>query len=195
MAFIGMRHVVAATLSSHTDGADPTYGTGMVVGMAIQGNVTINRNNNPLYADDTIAEDDNSITSMEVEVGVDDLTEAAEAYLLGTKAVEGTGTNPPVTYIDRDESAPAVGFGYIRVRRKNGVTTYQGVWYYKAVFGMGSENSQTKGESIEWQTPTLTARCAGVSVDDSGAKSFRKRQSFATEAAAMKWLDDLAGIS
>ena len=85
MAFIGMRHVVAAPVSAHTPGAEPTYGTGFDVGMAITGNLTINRNNNPLYADDVIAEDDNGITGMELELGVDDLTDEIEANMARLK--------------------------------------------------------------------------------------------------------------
>ena len=72
MAFIGMRHVVIAKVSAHTPGTEPTYGNGMVAGKAITGNLTINRNNNPLHADDAIAEDDRGITSMELELGLDE---------------------------------------------------------------------------------------------------------------------------
>jgi hypothetical protein len=71
MAFIGMRHVVVAKVATHSAGSEPTYSAGMVAGKAITGNLTINRNNNPLYADDVIAEDDNGITSMELELGLE----------------------------------------------------------------------------------------------------------------------------
>ena len=71
MAFIGMRHPVVATLSAHTAGSEPTYAAGKVVGHAIAGNLTITRNSNPLYGDDTIVEDDNSITAMSLELGVE----------------------------------------------------------------------------------------------------------------------------
>ena len=55
MAFVGMRYVVAAPVDTETPGTGITYGNGFVVGKAIQANLTITRNNNPLYADDTIA--------------------------------------------------------------------------------------------------------------------------------------------
>lgn len=196
MAFIGMRHPVVATLSTHTAGADPTYAAGMVVGHAIQGNLTITRNNNPLYGDDTIVEDDNSITAMSLELGVDDLSETVRAYMLGlVKKTTGTGTAAVDTYYDTDAAAPYVGLGYIRVRRLDGATKYQGVWYYKAIFSEESESSATKGESIEWQTPTVTGRCMGLSVDGTGALTFRKFQYFDTETAAIAWLNGLAGIT
>lgn len=196
MAFIGMRHPVVATLSAHTAGAEPTYGSGMVVGHAIQGNLTITRNSNPLYGDDTIVEDDNSITAMSLELGLDDLTATVRAYMLGlVKKTTGTGTSAVDTYYDTDASAPYVGLGYIRVRQLDGEKTYEGVWYYKAMFSEESENSATKGESIEWQTPTITGRCMGLSIDSTGALTFRKKQYFDTEGDAITWLNGLAGIS
>ena len=194
MAFIGMRHVVAAPLSSHTPGAEPTYGTGFDVGKAITGNLTINRNTNPLYADDAIAEDDNGVTGMELEMGLDDIMEDVQDSLGILKKVAGQSTGDDTFY---DTSAPAkdVGVGYERVRRKNGVTTYQGIWIYKTKFSKNNENSKTKGETIEWQTPTINGRLVGLDVDGSGIITFRKIKNFATEAAANTWLDGLAGIT
>ena len=195
MAFIGMRHVVMAKVASHTAGAEPTYSAGMVAGKAITGNLTINRNNNPLYADDVIAEDDNGITSMDLELGLDDLLEDVQAYMGLLKEVStGTGTAAVTTYYENSAAADEVGVGYIRVRRKNGATTFQGIWIYKALFSKNSENSQTKGETIEWQTPTVNGRCMGLSVDSTGEATFRKIRNFTSEDDAVEWLDGLAQI-
>ena len=142
MAFIGMRHVVIARVASHTPGAEPTYSAGMVAGKAITGNLTINRNNNPLYADDVIAEDDNGITSMELELGLDDLLEDVQEYMgLLEKKTTGTGSDAVDTYYDTDDSASDVGVGYIRVRRKNGVTKFQALWIFSALFAHASASS------------------------------------------------------
>jgi hypothetical protein len=195
MAFIGMRHVVIARVASHTPGSEPTYSAGMVAGKAITGNLTINRNNNPLYADDVIAEDDNGITSMELELGLDDLLEEVQEYMgLLEKKTTGTGSDAVDTYYDTDDSASDVGVGYIRVRRKNGVTKFQALWIFSALFSIESENSQTKGETIEWNTPTANGRCKGLDVDSSGKRKFRKRRLFDTESDAVAFLDELAQI-
>lgn len=195
MAFIGMRHVVMAKVASHTPGSEPTYSAGKVAGKAITGNLTINRNSNPLYADDVIAEDDNGITNMELELGLDDLMEDVQAYMgLLKEVTSGAGTTAVTTYFETSASADNLGVGYIRVRRKNGVTTYQAVWIYSSLFSKNAENSQTKGESIEWQTPTVNGRCMGLDVDGSGEAAFRKIQNFSTEDDAMEWLDTLAEI-
>ena len=194
MAYIGLRYPAVAKVFGHTDGSGVSYSAGMMMGRAIEANLTINRNNNPLYADDRIAEDDTGITGMEITLNLDDIDETVQAYMLGVTETQDQGETEP-SYTDTDESAPEVGFGYIRVRRKNGVTTFQVVWYYKATFALTDETAQTKGESIEWQTPSITGRIMGVSIDSSGALTYRLRKNFATEAAALAFLKSMAEIS
>lgn len=197
MAFIGMRHVVVAKITDRPENAAPTYSAGMVAGKAITGNLTINRNSNPLYADDVIAEEDNGITSMSLELGLDDLLEDVQAYMGLLKEVTSSGASGgEKTYYETAKSADNVGVGYIRVRRKNGVTKYQAIWIYDALFGRTAENSQTKGETIEWQTPTITGTCMGqyISTVDLSEAVFRQIKMFDTSAEAETWLDSLAGI-
>ena len=198
MAFIGMRHVVGAVLTAHTAGSEPTYGSsgsGFDIGKAISGNLTIDRNNNPLYADDAIAEDDTGATGMSLEIGVDDLDEDTQASMgLLKKVTTGTGTTVD-TYYENTASSKPMGVGYMRIRRKNGTTKYQGVWYYKILFARNSENTQTRSESIDWQTPTINGRCVPLAIDSSGENTFRKIQNFDTESAAATWLDGLANVS
>ena len=194
MAFIGLRYPVAAPITAETEGAEPTYGAGFVVGKAIQANLTITRNNNPLYGDDAIAEDDNGITGMSLELGVDDLEDEVRANLMGDVVVQGE-SGAPAVYYETGNSAPNVGFGYIRVRRRHGVTSYQALFIHKITFGQTSENAQTKGESIEWQTPTITGRAAGLMLNNVNYISFRKRALFTTFAAAQAWLRTQANIT
>lgn len=193
MAFIGMRYPVVSTIATEPANAAPTYNAGKVIGHAITGNLTITRNNNPLYGDDVVVEDDNGITAMSLEMGVDDLTEEVQAYMLGLKTNAG-GSGGTTTYEDTSDPSPYVGVGYIRVRRLNGETKFQANWIHKAIFSQESENSQTKGETIEWQTPTITGRVMGVYNDNSGVASFREKAIFDTEGAARTWLNTKAGI-
>lgn len=186
MAFIGMRKVVAAPVATEPSGDMPTYSAGFVVGKAIAGNLTINRSDNPLFADDAIAENDNGITSMSLELGVDDIDEAVRTQLLGLVT---EGENAAQQYLDTDASAPYVGVGYIRVRRKAGVTSFQALWYPKVQFSETAENAATKNESIEWQTPSITGTVFGVD-GPNNSKVFRIYKFFTTEAAAYAWLTD-----
>lgn len=192
MAYIGLRRPTIATVNTETPGQALTYNAGKRFGKAIAANVTWNRNENPLYADDAISENDNGITGGSIEFNADDLTAEERAYALGL--VED-GEEGAKTYKVTDAAAPYVGFGYIRVRRKAGVTSFHGIWYHKVQFAEGSENGQTKGKNIEWQTPTLNGTIMGVQIDSSGAIHFREEKYFETEAAAATWLDGKAGIS
>ena len=191
MAYIGLRHPVAAKFAQTADGATPTYTNGMVIGRAISANVTKTSNNNPLYADDIIAEDDTSLTAMSYSLNLDDLSDAARALLLGDVAATGTDSY----YDEVGDGGSEVGFGYIRVRRLQGVTSYQGVWCHKVLFSEDNENAQTKGESIQWTTPTLTGRVHGCYLDATGKAYFRRRKTFTSEADAVAWLNGLAGIT
>lgn len=198
MANIGLRYPVCATLSAHTAGSEPTYAsTGMVMGHGISANLTITRNTNVLYGDDVEVENDNGITAMSIELGLDNLTLAAEKYILGLveKMTSGSGSSTVDYYLETDASAPYVGMGYIRVLQVSGVKKFFGVWIYKVTFSKESETVQTKGESVEWQTPVLNGRCMGLDVDGSGNYAFRKIKEFTTESAAKTWLNNLAGIS
>ena len=196
MAFIGMQHVVAATLDAHTAGSEPTYDAGMVVGKAIQANLTITRGSNPLRADDVDAEDDNGITAMSVTIGVDDVDEETQVYLgLLDKVTTGSGQTEKIHYLETAKSANYVGLGYMRVRRKNGVTTYQGVWIYKALFGFTNETSDTRQESINWQTPTLEGKAVALKVAADSDVTFRKKANFTSDTECIAWLNELAGIT
>lgn len=191
MAFVGMRHPVVATVATEVAGQALTYNAGMVMGHAIMGNLTITRNQNPLRGDDVEVENDNSITGMSIEMGLDDIMEAVRVYMLGLEAVDGE-TNQ---WNETAAPAPYVGFGYIRVRKKNGITSFQAIWCHKAQFGQTAENSATKGEAIEWQTPTLTGRVMGVYNSSGNEPSFRHIALFATEADAIAWLNTKANMS
>lgn len=195
MAYIGLRNPVIATINTETPGQAITYNPGMVFGKAIAANITWNRPDNPLRADDAIAENDNGLTGGSIEFNADDLTDEARAYALGLVAMQsGTPAAPTGVYRETDASAPYAGFGYIRVRRKNGAISFQAFWIHKLQFGEQSENAQTKGEQIEWGTPTLNGRIMGVQLDSSGAIAYRDHKTFDTEAAAVAWLNGLAGI-
>ena len=98
------------------------------------------------------------------------------------------------SYHETGVSAPYVGSGYIRVRRKDNKTSYIAYWVHKAIFGLGTESAKTKGQSIEWQTPTLEGSIMGVKNNPALQVRFRERRMFAGESEARAWIDKKAGI-
>ena len=61
MAKIGLKYPVYAPATE--EGSTITYGTGAVLAKAISANISIENNDVKLYADDAIAESDNSFAS------------------------------------------------------------------------------------------------------------------------------------
>ena len=198
MADIGLRYAAFARVQSHTEGSAITYGAGREVGMMISANVAITRNSNRLYANDVVAEEDNSIAEAQITINTDDLTLDNEQYMCGTVK---TGEGDSAHYEDTDEPAPLGGFGYVRVRSKTdqetGVTSrsYTATWWYKVRARIEAEAAQTKGQNLEWSAPTMILRAMGAYIDNSDKLKFRDRKSFDTYAAAKAFIDDYANIS
>lgn len=199
MADIGLRYAAFAPVSSHTEGSAITYGTGREIGMMISANVAITRNSNRLYANDVVAEEDNSISEAQITINTDDLTLDNEQFMCGT--IKNTATGGTSTYEDADDPAPLGGFGYVRVRSKTnqetGVTakSYIATWWYKVRARIEAETAQTKGQNLEWTTPNIILRAMGAYIDNTDKLKFRIRQSFDTYAAAKAFIDDFANIS
>ena len=74
-------------------------------------------------------------------------------------------------------------------------TSYAGWWFYKRTFGVGSEETATKEESVEWRVPTLNGVGAGVRLDSSGKASFAVHKTFASETEAIAYVKGKAGIT
>ena len=197
MAKIGLRHLVAAEIDTQEIGVAPTYKTGFKIGKMLSADVSIEVADNPLHADDGVAETDKSFTSGTFTVGVDDLGDTPaegqeiEQKLLGEKIVEVGGVM--VTRSSGQTSAPDVGIGYIRVKKLRGILYYVATWLYKVQFGTPSESSTTKGESIEWQTPELEGNI--MVVEDFEENTYRDKATFNTLAEAIAWVDGMANMS
>lgn len=197
MAKIGLRHLVGAVIDKQELGVAPTYKTGFKIGKAMSADVSIENADNPLHADDGVAETDKSFTSGTITAGIDDFgdtpTEGQEIQqkLLGQRIVEVGGVM--VIRSSGQDVAPNVGIGYVRETRLRGVTSYEATWLYKVQFGAPSESSTTKGESIEWQTPELEGTI--MVVEDFDKNTYRDRATFNTLAEAIAWVDGMANMS
>ena len=191
MAFVGLLYAVAAPIQMEADGQAITYGKGQVIGGMMTAEISYTRNSNPLYADDRVMEEDNSITGGTIMMGVDDVNDDARVMMLGDVKEGDAGEE---VYHETGESAPYVGTGYIRVRRKDNKTNYIAYWVHKAIFGIGTESAKTKGQNIEWQTPTLEGSIMGVKNNAALQTRFRERRTFTKESEARAWLNKKAGI-
>ena len=191
MAKIGLRYPIFAQVEDDNNGGVPIYKEGKVIGRAMSADVAWSRSNNKLYADDGVAESDNSITGGTVTIGVDDLKDEVMAYLLGGRIVTEDGHTE---YIDNGDGGPVGGLGYIRVRKLRGKVEYIAYWIYRVSFALGDESASTKGENIEWQTATIQGDMEGIQ-GESAMPEYRVHATFATAEAAKAWLKAKAGIT
>lgn len=195
MAYIGLKNAVIAQIESEKQGQAITYKAGKVFGKTISANITLNNASNPLYADDVLNEDDNSTTGGTAELNLADIADEVKAYALGYKEMENAESSGGKKYIKTGEGAPYVGFGFIRTRVLNGVRSYKAYWFYKTQFSLGSISAQTKGQTITWQTPTISGSLMGVQNDASLTDNFYEEVEFTTVAAADAYLKTMAAIT
>ena len=189
---VGMMYPVWAPLATHTDGSMPTYSAGTVIQEARNATVTREYANNPLYGDDRIVDDDNGMTGLTMSFESTGLSDADRKALLGE---EDYGTSGVSGQWVSDNETPWGGFGYIRKMRLNGVKSFEAWWTLKIKFQEESMATSTKEGSIQWNTPTLNGRAAGLYVDSSDKQRYQLHKTFAAIADAKAWLNALAGIT
>ena len=189
---VGMMYPVFASITTHTDGSMPTYGTGFVIQEAR--NATVNREyqNNPLYGDDRIVDDDNGMTGLTISFEPTGLSEDDRKKLLGEEESEVTGISGQWV---SDNETPWGGFGYIRKMRLNGTKKFEAWLTLKIKFQEETMTTSTKEGSITWNTPTLNGRAAGLYVDSSDKLRFQLHETFDTIAAAKAWLNTRLNVS
>ena len=189
---VGMMYPVWAPLTSHTEGSMPVYGTGRVIQEARNATVNKTYNDNPLYGDDRIVDDDNSLTALTMTFESTGLSDEDRVALFGEEANANTTTGGQW---ESDNETPYGGFGYIRKMRLNGVKKFEAWITLKIKFQEESQATNTKEGSISWGTPTLNGRAAGLYVDSSDKQRFQLHKTFDTIAAAKTWLNGLLNVS
>lgn len=194
MAAVGMKYLTFAPITTETAQSAITYGTGAVAEHAISGEITYNHDEQKLYGDDRLAEYYNGMVDYDMELGLTELDDSL-ATMLGIERITTAGSPEITTYHLVQDNTTAVGVGFMQTLIKNGTRSYVGYWFHKVTFVMNSESAQTKGESLEWQTPTLNGKGWGVELDAVNGVQYRERQVFATESAALTWLKAKAGVS
>ena len=179
-ANVGMMYPVFAPLSGHTDGSMPTYGAGVVIEEARTATVTREYQNNPLYGDDRIVDDDNGMVGLTISFESTGLTDAERKTLFGE---EDYGTSGVSGQWVSDNETPYGGFGYIRKMRAAGTVTYEAWITLKIKFQEESQTTTTKEGTITWGTPTLNGRAASLDVDGTGKLRFQLHKTFSGTGA------------
>ena len=188
-ASIGMLYPVFAQLDTHTDGSMPTYKTGRVIQEARGASVTYEYNDNPLYGDNRIVDEDNGMTGVQIEFESTGLNDTDRQTLFGEDAYGTTGQ-----WVS-DNETPYGGFAYIRRMRDAGVRKYEAWLTLKIKFTETRQETRTQeGNQITWGTPTISGRGASLDVDGSGKLRYQLHQTFESISAAKTWINTLLNV-
>ena len=190
MAGIGLYGVYYAK-ATVTNGVLSAYGGVKTMGKAISASFEpADANDNPLYANNGIAERDAAGgAGGTLNLTLDQLDQAAMGDLFGltaaTSVISGvTGTGYDLT--GNELSAP-VGVAFVRWNQvSNDRNHYQAVIFSYVMFSPSSESYQTMGENVEWQTPELTGTVSGGTV--TGAYPWKKVYDFPDQATAIAFI-------
>ena len=188
MARVGLSYP-RYSMYKNTDGT-VSYENGGSLGKAISLNIALDgTDSNVLYADNGPAESASSFAGGTATVGTDDLYDEAAVDILGWVMKELT-TPEKVKEIIRkaDAAAPYVGIGGIVKHIRNNATVWTGVILTKTQFTDPGLDVKTQGETIEWQTPELSAT---ILRDDSADAVWCRQATFTTEAFAKQYIDGI----
>lgn len=190
MATIGLSKPYYGIYSA--SGTAVSYTDGAVMGKATEANIEIDTTeDNNLYGDNAIAEADRSFAGGTLTLSTTDLSQEVSKAILGLKesaitGIEGvTDTSVKELIYDDDQSTPYLGVGFIIKKKVNGAYRWRAVVLTKVMFSVPADAATTQGESIEWQTPELSAT---IMRDDSATHMWKREATFTTEVQAEAYI-------
>lgn len=146
MATIGLDKLYYAKITEDASGNE-TYGDPQPLAKAMTAGLSVELAEATLYADDGAAAVVKEFQSGTLTLGVDDIGVTVAQDLTGA-TIDG---NKVLVSTSEDGGTPvAVGF---RAKKANG--KYRYFWLYRVKFGIPATNLTTKGESIEFSTPSI----------------------------------------
>jgi len=146
IATIGLDSLFYAKITEDAQGLE-TYGTPQVLAKAIKADLSIELNEAALFADDSLAHTIKLFKSGKLSLGVEDIGVAVAADLTGA-SVDDNGVL--VASGEDDGCLVAVGFRALKPDNR-----FRYFWVYRVKFAVPSTSLQTKGDSIQFQTPQV----------------------------------------
>lgn len=147
MAHVGLKKLHVAILTTEETN---TYETPVQLSPAVSANVTPNYTTASLSGDDRIVYIEEALGDIDVEISTTDLTDEDYALLMGV-----TANADGVIEDSVDDQSPYVALGFEMPKPGGGVALR---WYFKGKFQKSAETSATKGDTTEYQTPTIAAK-------------------------------------
>jgi len=156
VAIIGLRDLYYAVLDTDSN-SEATYEEIKPIAPAVEATITPELAEAIFYADDGPDEVITIFKEAIVGLQTKDIGLSTQAELLGHK-FQGS-----VLIKHANDEPPYVAIGF-RSLKSDG--SYRYVWLMKGKFAPYNEQFKTKGEAIEFQTPTITGKFIGREHDD-----------------------------
>lgn len=187
MAQIGLKYLICSKLTETE--TDTSYAEGRIMAYAIKADMNIEVNEGVLRGDDRIIENVKEFKSGKLTLNGDHLDYETRALILGhTLTTIESGTNKKMIAKGSDDGA-FVGVGFYATSIKNNIRGFRAIWLTKVKFGVPSESMETRGEAINFQTPTIEGTILTDVLD-----VWKEEATFPTEAEAKTWLNTMASI-
>lgn len=142
-----------------------------------------------LYANDSLAESDNTFKKGALTLTVADDNDKLCAELLGN-AVD---TESSEVTSNINDTAPEFGYGHIIPKIVDGVRKYKVEFFPRVKFTKITSDNKTKGESVEFSTSSVEGTVYPLEKAINGLKfgDWEKHNTFATLEEAETYLDKL----
>lgn len=174
-----------------------TYSEPTTAGSGIEYSVSWSTgDDNPLYANNGIEENSKgTFQKGDLTLGTADMPQELSQLLLGTKTkeVQFGPTSKQISAqeqtFDDDQKSPYFGFGVIELHQIHDKDKYRAVFFPKVYFNIPEEAATTLGETVEWQTKSITGTIQRSDiVDEDNKHPWMKDAWFDTESEAIDYL-------
>lgn len=144
--------------------------------------------NAELFANDSLAESDNSFIDGAITVTIADDEDEFVATMLGNKIGEDKEVTSNI-----EDIAPEMGYGHIIPKVYGGVRKYKVEFFPRVKFNKITSDNKTKGASVEFSTSTLEGKVMRLEKDFNGLKEgdWEKHKTFTSLSEAETYLDTL----
>ena len=158
---VALKDLYYALLTS--DGSSGAiYGTPVLINGLIMANVNPNSNIDTLFADDGPYDTAAQLGKIALELNVADLLPSICATLLGKTAMSAG-----ITYDASTDTPPWLAIGF-KSKKSNG--HYRYAWLLKGKFSEPEDNGQTQGDTVNFQTQTITGNFVAREYDNNWRK-------------------------
>lgn len=172
MAYIGLKKPIIGKRT----GAK-TYEDATALGKAVSMSITPNYNEASLYGDDALAEYDKYFKDADIVLGTTTIPIEMQKMMFGHTVSENQVSS------NANDENNYCGVGIMSVEKVDGKTKYAAIFLYKVKFSEPSDEFTTRGDSIEYKTPSISGK---ASAEDDGA--WRETNVFDTESDAYDWI-------